>query len=113
MRRRHSILTIAFAASMLSGCLGSFGTPGEGTGTSTGTGTSSGTGSGTGAGDGTGNGAQSGGDGTPTPDPTPTPTPMPPAVMGGVGSKGMEFLLVVMPARSRAGCASLPVIPRE
>jgi plastocyanin len=80
MRRRHSILTIAFAASMLSGCLGSFGSPGEGTGTSTGTG--DGTGSGTGAGDGSGNGAQGSGDGTPTPDPTPAPPPMPPAVMG-------------------------------
>jgi plastocyanin len=82
MRRRHSILTIAFAASLLSGCLGSFGSPGEGTGTSTGTGTGDGTGSGTGSGISTGNGAQGGGDGTPTPDPTPTPPPMPPAVMG-------------------------------
>ena len=38
MRRRHSILPIAFAASLLGGCLGSFGAPGEGTGTGTGTG---------------------------------------------------------------------------
>src|SRR5947199_355588 len=38
MRRRYSILPIAFAASLLGGCLGSFGSPGEGTGTSTGTG---------------------------------------------------------------------------
>src|SRR5690242_17452845 len=38
---------------------------------------------------------------------------MPPAVMGGVGSKGIEFLLTVMPARSSAGCASFPVMPRE
>lgn len=82
MRRRHSILTIAFAAGLLSGCLGSFGSPGEGTGTSTGTGTGDGTGSGTGAGDGSGNGAQGSGGSTGTPDPTPTPTPMPPAVMG-------------------------------
>jgi plastocyanin len=56
MRRRHSILSIAFAASMLSGCLGSFGTPGEPTGSGTGTGTGTGTGDGTGTGTGTGNG---------------------------------------------------------
>jgi plastocyanin len=80
MRRSYSILTIAFAASLLSGCLGSFGTPGEGTGTSTGTGTGTGSGSGTGAGDGSGNGAQGSGGSTGTPDPT--PTPMPPAVQG-------------------------------
>jgi plastocyanin len=81
MRRRHSILPIAFAASLLGGCLGSFGTPGEGTGTSTGTGSGNGTGSMTGSGDGSGNGAQSGGgDGSGTP--TPAPTPMPPAVQG-------------------------------
>jgi len=80
MRRRHSILPIAFAASLLGGCLGSFGTPGEGTGSSTGTGSGSGTMTGTG--DGSGNGAQSGGgDGTTTPTPDPTPT-MPPAVQG-------------------------------
>ena len=78
MRRRHSILPIAFAASLLGGCLGSFGAPGEGTGSSTGTGDGTGSMSGTG----TGNGAQQGGgDGTPTPTPTPTPT-MPPAVQG-------------------------------
>ena len=81
MRRRHSILPIAFAASLLGGCLGSFGTPGEGTGTSTGSGSGTGTGDGTGTG--SGNGAQSGaggGGGTaPMPDPTPT---MPPAQQG-------------------------------
>jgi len=78
MRRRHSILPIAFAASLLGGCLGSFGSPGEGTGSSTGSG------DGTGSMSGSGNGAQQGGgDGTPTPTPTPDPTPtMPPAVQG-------------------------------
>jgi plastocyanin len=77
MRRRYSILSIAFAATLVGGCLGSFGTPGEPTGTSTGDGT------GTGSGSGTGSGAQSGGgDGT-TPTPTPDPTPtMPPAAQG-------------------------------
>ena len=36
------------------------------------------------------------------------------AVIGGVvGRTGIEFLLTVMPARSSAGCASLPVTPRE
>jgi len=78
MRRRHSILPIVFAATMMGGCLGSFGSPGEGTGTSTGTGTGDGTGAGTGSGDGTGNGAMP----TPDPTPTPTPTPMPPAQQG-------------------------------
>src|SRR4051794_978509 len=63
MRRNHSILTIAFAASLLGGCLGSFGTPGEPTGSGTGTGSGSGTGAGdgTGAGNGTGNGDTGGG----------------------------------------------------
>src|SRR3954470_22155227 len=78
MRRRHSILPIVFPATMMGGCLGSFGSPGEGTGTSTGTGTGDGTGAGTGSGDGTGNGAMP----TPDPTPTPTPTPMPPAQQG-------------------------------
>jgi len=76
MRRRHSILPIAFAASLLGGCLGSFGSPGEPTGTGTGTGT----------GDGTQMGSGSGGGSNPAqPDPTPTPTPdppMPPAQQG-------------------------------
>jgi plastocyanin len=78
MRRIPSFLPIAFAASLLGGCLGSFGAPGEGTGTSTGSGSGTGSGDGTGSGTGTGNGV-SGGDGTPTPTPTPT---MPPAVQG-------------------------------
>ncbi len=77
MRRRHSILPIAFAATLIGGCLGSFGgTPGEGTGTSTGSGSDPGSSSSTGS----GNGAQPGaGDPAPAPDPTPT---MPPAVQG-------------------------------
>ena len=41
------------------------------------------------------------------------PTRIPPAFIGGSGSKGMEFLLIVMPARSKAGCAALPVRPLE
>jgi len=40
------------------------------------------------------------------------PSRMPPAFMGGRGSKGMAFLLTVMPARSSAFSASLPVVPR-
>ena len=74
MRRRHSILPIAFAATLMGGCLGSFGSPGEGTGSSTSTGGTS-TGS-------TGTGSTGSGDtGTTQPDPTPTPT-MPPAAQG-------------------------------
>jgi hypothetical protein len=74
MRRRHSILPIAFAATMMAGCLGSFGAPGEGTGGSTSTGGSTGTSTG---GSGSGNGA------APSPTPTPDPTPtMPPAAQG-------------------------------
>ena len=41
------------------------------------------------------------------------PRRMPPAVIGGVGSKGMAFLFTVMVARSSEACASLPVSPRE
>jgi len=78
MRRRHLILPIAFAA-MMGGCLGSFGSPGEGTGSQTGTGTGDGTGSGTGTGTGSGDGVA--GNPTPTPDPTPT---MPPAEQGSM-----------------------------
>jgi plastocyanin len=84
MRRRNQILPIAFAASLLSGCLGSFGTPGGGpepTTTDPGsTDTGSGNGVQTGGGDGTGTGT-----GTPTPTPTPTPT-MPPATQGTLTS---------------------------
>jgi plastocyanin len=61
MRRTSSLLSIAFAASMLSGCLGSFGTPGEPTGSGAGTGTGSGSGTGSGDGTGTGNGDTGGG----------------------------------------------------
>ncbi|HEY2743562.1 MAG TPA: hypothetical protein VGL86_03025 [Polyangia bacterium] len=77
MRRRHSILPIAFVATLMGGCLGSFGAPGEGTGTGTSTGGTStgGTSTGTGGGD---DGVASGGGGTMTP---PTPT-MPPAAQG-------------------------------
>ena len=79
MRRRHSILPIAFAASLLGGCLGSFGSPGEGTGSSTATGSrhrQRGSGGG-----GSGDGADAGGgDGRPR-RPTPVPT-MPPAAQG-------------------------------
>lgn len=81
MRRRHHILPIAFAASLLGGCLGSFGTPGGGQTQDPGSTTMTGGGGATSG----GNGAQSGGgDGTttPTPTPDPTPTPMPPAVQG-------------------------------
>ena len=75
MRRRLSLLSIAFAATLMGGCLGSFGAPGEPTGTGTGTGTGSGSGTQSGGGD--GNPAQ------PTPTPTPDPTPtMPPAQTG-------------------------------
>ena len=81
MRRRHSILSIAFAASLLGGCLGSFGTPGEPTGTGTGTGTGSGSGDGSGSGSGTGNGAMNGGGDTGG-GTIPTPPTMPPAAQG-------------------------------
>lgn len=80
MRRRHYILPIAFAA-MMGGCLGSFGSPGEGTGSQTGSGTGTGTGSGDGTGSGTGGGDGVAGNPTPTPDPTPT---MPPAAQGNM-----------------------------
>jgi plastocyanin len=79
MRRRHHILPIAFAASLLGGCLGSFGTPGGGQsqdpGSMTGTG---GDGTSGGGDNGATGGTTGGSDTTPTPD----PTPMPPAVMG-------------------------------
>ena len=81
MRRRHSILPIAFAASLLGGCLGSFGTPGEGTGTPTGSGSSTGTGDGTGSGTGSGDQSGGGGGGGSTTT-TPPPPMMPPAQMG-------------------------------
>jgi plastocyanin len=73
MRRRHHILPIAFAASLLGGCLGSFGAPAGG-GQSQDPGSMTGTG-----GDTTGGGGSTGG-GDPTP--TPDPTPMPPAQTG-------------------------------
>jgi len=41
------------------------------------------------------------------------PKRIPPPFIGGRGSKGIEFLLTVMPARSRAFSASVPVMPRE
>jgi plastocyanin len=86
MRRRNQILPLAFAASLLGGCLGSFGTPGGGpepTTTAPGsTDTGSGNGAQTGGGDGTGTGT---GTGTPTPTPTPAPT-MPPATQGTLTS---------------------------
>jgi hypothetical protein len=79
MRRRHHILPIAFAASLLGGCLGSFGTPGGGQsqdpGSMTGTG---GDGTSGGGDNGATGGTTGGSDTTPTPD----PTTMPPAVMG-------------------------------
>src|SRR6267142_1854189 len=41
------------------------------------------------------------------------PRRIPPPFMGGRGSNGIEFLFTVMPARSRAFSASVPVMPRE
>ncbi len=41
------------------------------------------------------------------------PRRIPPPFMGGKGSKGIEFLFTVMPARSRAFSASVPVTLRE
>ena len=41
------------------------------------------------------------------------PTRMPLAVSGGCVSKGIAFLLTVMPARPSAASATLPVSPRE
>ena len=91
MRRRQSILSIAFAASMLSGCLGSFGTPGEPTGTGTGTGTGSGSGTGTGTGTGTGSGDTGGGGGGGTAGGGGGGggggTTMPPAMQGSLAAK--------------------------
>lgn len=74
MRRRHNLLSIAFAASLAGGCLGSFGTPGEGQPAPTDPAPSSSTGGGD-------NGAASSGGGM-TPAPAPDPTPMPPAQQG-------------------------------
>lgn len=85
MRRRNHVLPIAFAASLLGGCLGSFGTPGGGQ-TSPDPGSMTGTGGGTTGGNGAtgGSGGTSGGD--PTPTPTPDPTPMPPAQTGSLAA---------------------------
>lgn len=82
MSRRYSILPIAFAAaSLLGGCLGSFGSPGEGTNTPPASG--NGTGTTSGGGDGSGNGAMSGGgDGSGGGTTTPPPPMMPPAAQG-------------------------------
>jgi plastocyanin len=78
MRRRHQILPLAFAASLVTGCLGSFGTPGEpnpppannggggsggGGSVDTGGGGSGGGGSGGGGGGGVGGGGGGGGGG--------------------------------------------------
>jgi len=111
MRRRHSILPIAFAASLLGGCLGSFGSPGEPTNT-----TGTGTGSGDGTGAGTGNGSMSGGGTTPTPTPDP---PMPPAVQGSFTAaldkatdsirlnETKNYTLTLTPANSLTGGVTL------
>ncbi len=88
MRRRHSILSIAFAASLTGGCLGSFGTPGGSQSPDPGmTGTGSGNGSGNGAQGSGGSGGGGGGGGGGGVDPGPQPTPMPPAQQGSFTAK--------------------------